>query len=144
MEHHKNFSLQNLSTTFKGIVYIEKWKPVKGYEGLYEISSFGRLKNVKRNKINKWSNHSRGYLTTLLSKNDKNKCIMAHTLVIAHFIGHSADPQKWYTNHIDCRKKNNFYKNLEWVTPKENIQHALQNGLMVGPRKNKKVNLKLC
>jgi len=46
IEHYKNLSLENIVEEYEGIIYTEEWKPIKGYECKYEISSFGRCKTL--------------------------------------------------------------------------------------------------
>lgn len=50
--YYKNISLKNISANIEGIHYVEEWRPISGYEGCYEISSFGRIKSLARTKIN--------------------------------------------------------------------------------------------
>lgn len=122
----------------------EIWKDVVGYEGIYEISNFGRVKSVERDieiyqngrvKIQhqkevimkQMTNHC-GYLTVSLRKPRKKRAkFMVHRLVATAFI---PNPQnKEQVNHIDANKKNNNVSNLERNTQSENMVHARQNGL---------------
>jgi hypothetical protein len=87
-----------------------------------------------------------GYAQVILMKDCKQKLRLVHRLVAEHFI----DDSKLHleVNHIDCNKKNNHVSNLEWVTPKENMRHAINNGLWTSPtndhyammRKNARIN----
>jgi len=109
----------------------EIWKSVKGYEGSYEISSWGRVKSLKRpwrheDKIMKISQDGWGYYFVRLSKNCKPKNRKIHSLVALHFIGErTADT----INHIDGDKSNNTPGNLEYCSQSENIKHAFKLGL---------------
>ena len=105
----------------------EIWKDVVGYEGLYEVSSLGRVKSVKRNKILSQKHNWDGYLRIQLWRNNKNKYVSIHRLVAEAFIENPNT--KPFINHIDGNKQNNKVDNLEWCTQKENIKHAFDNVL---------------
>lgn len=108
----------------------EIWESVKGYEGLYEISDLGRVKRIYKNgktRILKPSCNKQGYVQLALSKNNKLKTFKIHRLVAIAFIKNSSNKRE--VNHIDGNKKNNSLNNLEWVTSKENIEHAIKTGL---------------
>ena len=108
----------------------EVWKPVKDFEGLYEVSNLGRVKTLPRSRVkggilkpstNKW-----GYLNCILWKNGKRKFFPIHRLVADAFI---PNPEgKSTINHIDCDRKNNRAENLEWCTQKENVNHSVNLG----------------
>ena len=118
----------------------EVWKKIKGYEGIYEISSHGNIKSCSRLDI---LGHNRkekilknGYTTTkyhmvILRKNNRIKAHRVHTLVGNHFI--SNPHNKPQINHKDFNRTNNYIENLEWVTQKENIRHAWDNGACTNP-----------
>lgn len=105
----------------------EVWKPVKYYEGLYEISNYGRVKSIERvtqdkngkNKVvhEKYitqHDNGRGYLFVSLWKDNKEKKEYVHRLVAITFI---PNPEKLpQVNHIDEDKQNNYVDNLEWCT----------------------------
>ena len=105
----------------------EVWKDVKGYEGLYQVSNFGR---VKRDEFILKPIDSHGYkYVHLCNKNHERKNQAIHRLVALTFIHNPSNlPQ---VNHIDGNKSNNLITNLEWVTAKENAyhkSHVLQKG----------------
>ncbi|WP_079708588.1 NUMOD4 motif-containing HNH endonuclease [Paraliobacillus ryukyuensis] len=116
------------------------WKPVKGYEGLYEVSSNGEVKSLKRTvdfrgfkkivneRILKLGDSGDGYPTVYLSKNGKRNTYKVHRLVAIAF--HENSDFSLQVNHIDGNKRNNHYKNLEWTTKQENIIHAHKNKLI--------------
>lgn len=120
----------------------EVWKDIKGYEGLYQVSNLGRVKSLARTwnagknaKINRYSPErimrlekmKKGYLRACLSKSGSREKILAHVIVAKMFIdNHENKPQ---VNHKDGNKQNNKASNLEFVTNKENNNHAWENGL---------------
>ena len=112
----------------------EEWRDVidekTDYEDKYQISSFGRARSFKagRVKILKLVFDGKGYAYVGIHKNGKQKKVHVHALVAKAFI---PNPEgKTQINHIDGDKSNNRVENLEWVSPSENIQHALETGLM--------------
>lgn len=118
----------------------EEWRQIKGYEGYYEVSNLGRvkriegIKNYRNNVISCKENITNGtitkfgYLRTGLSVKNKRKSFMIHRLVLSAFIENTNN--KRCVNHIDGDKQNNNILNLEWVTDKENRDHAIKNGLV--------------
>lgn len=104
----------------------EIWKDIKDYEGLYQISNFGRLRKVK-NKIQiiKPTKCTNGYLEYALWKNGKRKVFLAHRLVAEYFIDNTNNFPE--INHIDENIENNIVSNLEWVTSKYNANYGTRN-----------------
>lgn len=106
----------------------EIWKWISGFEGLYKISNKGRVKSFhrkkKKGKILSANNKS-GYKKINLSKNGKCYSIRIHRLVAEAFIPNPEN--KSQINHLDMNKSNNKVENLEWVTPAENVRHAVKN-----------------
>lgn len=116
----------------------EEWKPIKGYEGLYEVSNCGRVKSLKR-KFVSHSKNGKEYeketkekiLKTYLSGDKKQyeyiklmkKPFSIHRLVAEAFIPN--DDNKHCVDHIDTDTLNNNVENLKWVTPKENSNNPL-------------------
>lgn len=102
---------------------IEEWKDVKGYEGLYQISNFGRVKSFYTNKILKPAIEKSGYNQVSLVKQHKKKKYYIHRLVGLHFINNPSNLNE--INHIDGDKSNNGIKNLEWCTRQDNVKHSV-------------------
>ena len=110
---------------------VEEFKDIKGYEGLYQISNFGRIKSLKRDCGNQYCDidkilslkmDSYGYPQQVLCKNGKRKSHKIHRLVAIHFIENIEN--KAQINHINGIKTDNNVTNLEWTTMSENIVHA--------------------
>jgi NUMOD4 motif/HNH endonuclease len=109
----------------------EEWRDIKGYEGLYKVSSHGRVKSLLNNtgaKILSISIDKNGYVIQQLHKNGKSKSYAVHRLVVDAFF--NSDVTRKYTNHKDGNKSNNHISNLERCTPRENTIHAIKTGLM--------------
>ena len=116
----------------------EEWKNIRDYEGLYMISSYGRVKSLGRwvnykNKGKKWQEgkilkplvKKGGYLHVGLWKNGKLKFFTVHRLVAQAFIPNPNNlPQ---VNHKDENKENNFVKNLEYCDAKYNNNFGTRN-----------------
>ena len=96
-----------------------------GYEGLYQISNFGRIKN-KYNKIKKLSYDKDGYLRTSLYKNGKPKSVGVHRLVADAFI---KNPNNFsQVNHKNEIKDDNVVENLEWCDINYNNRYSKRIG----------------
>ena len=104
----------------------EIWRPVVGYEGLYEVSNIGRVRSLDRfyyrlhkGKVLSPTKDRYGYLTVTLNCNGKSKTIKIHRLVAQAFLPNPDNlPQ---VNHKDEDKTNNNVDNLEWCTAKYNV-----------------------
>jgi hypothetical protein len=119
----------------------EKWLPISGFDN-YVISNFGRVKiferivggrfgKVVRKERFVRQSESCGYLICRLGNEEGYKMFKVHRLVALHFIVNPKN--KPFVNHLDCNKKNNNVKNLEWCTNQENVDHAREHGrLKVG------------
>jgi hypothetical protein len=114
----------------------EEWKPVAGYEGIYEISSegrFARIKNGERvvRKINKCTHYPS--VSLLKRPNDKiQKSSTIHKLVATAFLGEK--PEGHVIRHIDGDRYNSKASNLCYGTPKENAQDSINHGTYKGSR----------
>lgn len=123
----------------------EIWKDIKGYEGLYQVSNLGRVKSLaKCDRLGRYHeeciksqvNNGNGYLIVNLKHEGVQRIITVHRLVAEAFIPNVKN--KRCINHIDGNKRNNSVENLEWVTHKENMQHAVKFGL-INPMEGRKV-----
>lgn len=116
---------------------MEIWKNIDGFENLYKISTYGRIKSLgngkstnsttKQERILKTNYSSTGYEKAKLFKNGKRHYFSIHRLVALNFL--SNDLNKKEVNHKDGNKQNNNVSNLEWVTASENQLHAFKHGL---------------
>lgn len=115
----------------------EQWLPIRGYEGLYEISSLGRVRSLDRMVKGKIGNCPRngqilnsrlatnGYLRVNLGQDGQLTTKSVHRLVAEHFL--SRCDEKLQVNHLDRSKQNNVVTNLEWCTCMNNLRHASKN-----------------
>jgi hypothetical protein len=101
----------------------EIWLPVEGYEGYYEVSNLGRIKNIKsdKEKILKPSIDTGGYAYNPLRKDNKFKNFSIHRLVATAFL--KKENYQCQVNHINGIKIDNRVENLEWVSAIENYCH---------------------
>lgn len=109
----------------------EYWKPVVGYEELYQVSNFGRVKSLPRNgtvkyaRILKPGTDKDGYFKVYLYKNNKLKTFTVHRLVAEAFLPNPDNLP--CVNHKDECKTNNNVNNLEWCTHEYNINFGTRN-----------------
>jgi hypothetical protein len=125
----------------------EQWKPVVGFEGIYEVSSLGRVRSIDRyvatgyegkgsrlvpGRLLKTQQDKGGYRTLDLRSagqgNIRYPC-KVYRLVAEAFIGQSPSPLH-VVNHINGIKTDDRPENLEWITQAENMSHAGKHGLM--------------
>lgn len=115
----------------------EIWKDVSSFEGLYQISNFGRVKSlpkkkgygvgyIQREHIMQNSFNGEYYFVTLRKQNKSYRCYI-HRLVASAFLENKA--KKREVNHINGDKTDNRVVNLEWCTRSENAVHAWKTGL---------------
>lgn len=106
------------------------WKPIREYEGFYEISNTGEIKRVStkrrykcKERILKKRLNRDGYVITALTKNRKTEYFRVHRLVYETFVGEIEEGKE--INHIDGNRENNNINNLEVVSHKDNIRHSI-------------------
>ena len=101
------------------------WQPLKGHEGLYEVSCAGNIRKCSGEHIGLWRN-DQGYMIARLSQ---PRCMVrVHRAVAMAFIANHEN--KPCVNHIDNNRSHNISENLEWCTQAENLLHArIQNRL---------------
>ena len=115
----------------------EEWKDVIGYEGLYQVSTLGRVYSKKTN-LYLVQMSKRGYMAVNLYFNRKMSTRTVHRLVALAFIPNPEN--KPQVNHIDYDRTNNKLSNLEWVTVQENSDHSYNNYIHHSLAHVKKVN----
>lgn len=121
----------------------EKWVEIDGYETLYQISNYGRVKSQPRYKLNngglmilnpriiKQHPNSRGYYRVQLTDaTGGRKRFFIHRLVALHFVNNPNAEINDVVNHLDSDHTNNRADNLEWTTAQGNVEHAVRNGRM--------------
>lgn len=123
----------------------EVWKPVVGWEGLYEVSSLGRLRsldrmvrgragsqNIRPGKIMKPKLHRAGYESYGLSREGRSTFRFIHALVLEAFV--EPRPTGFLGCHNDGNPSNNRLANLRWDTPQNNSLDAVKHGTQRSPR----------
>lgn len=107
----------------------EEWKNINGFENIYVVSNYGRVKHILHKgyqTLRVPSVSPNGYLKMVLSYKNRRRTVSVHRLVAEAFI---PNPQNADTvNHKDFDKTNNRASNLEWLSCKDNILHAKENG----------------
>lgn len=112
----------------------EEWRTIPGYEGFFSVSNNGRVRrdiggspSTYPGKIRKQQACPRGYMKVSLWRDGAASTHRIHKLVMLAFVG--AYPDGHNINHKDGNPSNNALSNLEYVTYKENSQHAVRTGL---------------
>lgn len=118
-------------------MYEEEWRVVARYPR-YEVSNYGRIRNIKTGRILKQFPNEKGYMTLTLSIGIKDVqfSVRVHRIVAEAFCKnpYDCDIEELDVNHDDGDKTNNRVYNLYWATRKENIRHAFDTGLKVSGR----------
>lgn len=120
----------------------EIWKDVIGYEGHYQISSFGNVRSLdryivrpsdgvrifKKAQLRSSSYNQDRYKFIRLNLDGLSKSFLVHVLVAKHFVP-NIDPENLKEiNHIDCQRDNNHFSNLEWCTRSFNVKYSFEVG----------------
>lgn len=135
MGYWKNKQLKNLTEIVDGVPVIEEWKDIPGWEGAYQVSSFGRVKSLPRTfiakdnhvwvvkeKIRSQSFDGDGYLQVYLSVRQYRKMVKPHRFVAKLFVPNPDN--KPTVNHKKGVKVDNMAWALEWCTHSENEKHS--------------------
>lgn len=128
---------------------MEQWKDIPGYEGLYQVSSTGKVRSFYKlffgglqcepRPVSIFKNKS-GYARVTLRKNRKLRQFSIHRLVGIAFIPNPEN--KAQINHINGIKDDNRLENLEWCTQSENITHSYKVlGRVCSPERNLKISM---
>ena len=100
---------------------IEQWRLIDGYDN-YEVSSHGRVRNSKTNRIMKLSKKKDGYVDVNLCKNSKATHHLVHRLVSFAFC---ENPNNYnVVDHLDRVRTNNMFNNLRWCTNSQNQRNT--------------------
>lgn len=128
----------------------EQWRPIQGYEGLYEVSDQGRVRSldrfevfksgprqgfrrIRRGRVLRTGMDLSGYPQAILSKNARTTCRKVHHLVLEAFVGPRSDGQ--LTRHLNSDRADARLTNLVWGTHEENCADALALGRHRNQRK---------
>lgn len=100
----------------------ETWRPVSGFDGVYEVSSSGEVRNAVTGRVlRQWENH--GYKYVSFNRGGKKTGHRVHRLVAVAFIPNPEN--KPTVNHLNGVKTDNNVSNLEWCTYQENERHSV-------------------
>ena len=125
---------------------MEIWKDIEGYEGKYQVSSWGRVKSLNYNHTGKEQcikpeANNKGYFQVALCKNGKVQRPYVHRLVASAFLSNPNNLSE--INHKDENPKNNCVSNIEWISHKDNCRYGTRNERILenrtGPFKEKQI-----
>jgi UDP-2-acetamido-3-amino-2,3-dideoxy-glucuronate N-acetyltransferase len=115
----------------------EEWRDVIGYEGLYQVSNYGRIlsfiKDTNGYEV-RLSERGEGYLGASFTKGKTKSTLNIHRVVADAFIPKPDIQERLVVNHKNGNKSDNRVTNLEWVTYSENTRHAFRIGLLKMPK----------
>lgn len=108
----------------------EEWRPVVGFEGLYEVSDQGRVRSAPRPKTRggllRPGGHRSGHLHVVLSRAGRVCTRQVHRLVLEAFTGPCPEGQE--CRHLNGDPADNRHVNLCWGTRSENVQDMIRHG----------------
>ena len=136
--------MENYEKKYKEV--LENFVDIKGYEGLYKINKSGEVLSVRSGKALKAGKNTHGYMNVVLSKNGHSRTHKVNRLVALAFIPNPNNSP--YINHKDEDKPNNSVENLEWCTPKYNLNYGTaierrSKSIKESPLKKRKAVLQL-
>lgn len=105
---------------------IEKWITIEEFPN-YKISNLGNVRNINTGKAVATPIHQHGYHCVRLWNKGKTRLMKIYRLIAIHFIPNPDSKRE--VNHINGNRMDHSIKNLEWVTPSENMKHAFRCGL---------------
>lgn len=126
-----------------GVVMIESWKCIRGYNKAYSISNLGRVRSNSRyfstpkgwswlfGRILRTFPDTGGHLQVGLTRHNKRRTFLVHRLVLEEFVGPCPDGLQ--CRHLDGNKSNNRLENICWGTPKENKADSIRHGTAFRP-----------
>ena len=123
--------------TTESITAAEEWRPIPGFEGLYDVSNIGRVRSYKRGPPGRIlraaiNPSTRYFCFSIVRLREKRRTRPVHVLVAAAFLGQR--PRGYQVNHISGDRQDNRPENLEYLTPSENQLHACR---VLGSRRGK-------
>jgi hypothetical protein len=131
------FRRRQSEVTMAAVRSREIWKDVPGWEGFYQVSTYGRVRSIPR-KVPTWrgwrispdkvltpSIGDAGYKQVVLCRNGNGVNFTIHTLMVLAFIPNPESKPE--VSHINDVKTDNRLENLEWATRVENSRRAIQN-----------------
>jgi len=104
-----------------------EWKFIRGYQGQYSISRDGEVWSEHSQRCLAPSEDKSGYLTVLLSKDGETKRHFVHVLVMQAY-GPSKPGSMYEVAHLDGDNQNNYYRNLQWKTKRQNVDDRRRHG----------------
>lgn len=118
---------------------IETWKPIPGYEGIYEVSDLGNVKSLSREVHNRVMNEKilkpcmskRKYYSVVISKEKNIKRFSIHQLVAMAFLDHKPNGNTLVVDHINGKHDDNRLVNLQILTQSENLKKRNKKLLLV-------------
>ena len=105
---------------------MKRMKDIKNYEGLYAVTSCGKVWSYRSKKFLKPTRKANGYLRVCLYKNKEKNYFYVHRLILETYCP-CDDMDRLQVNHRNENKENNCLNNLEWMAAKDNMNHGTRN-----------------
>ena len=119
-------NIANRQSASKQVEFKDLPIDLDGFENKYKITSDGRVYSEYLNDFLKPFFSRGGYVRVKLNYGDRSKKFMIHRLVAMAFIENKDN--KPHVDHINCNRSDNRVENLQWCTPKENAEYAVERG----------------